>query len=78
MSTPCLKLKFTFQLISILIGPNDFCSDICFTTNPEKSIENHENDLITALRTLRENLPRTMVNLLTPPSEYTNTHTESK
>lgn len=29
----------------------------------------HENDLVTALRTLRDNLPRTMVNLLTPPSK---------
>lgn len=43
---------------------------MCYTTNPEKSIEYHEKDLITALRTLRDNLPRTVVNLGTPPSEY--------
>lgn len=37
--------------------------------NPEKSTEYHERDLIATLRTLRDNLPRTMINLVTPPSK---------
>lgn len=36
--------------------------------SPEKSVVNHERDLIQTLRTLRDSLPRTMVNLVTPPS----------
>lgn len=43
---------------------------MCHTNEPEKSIENYEKDLIVTLRTLKNNLPRTMVNLLTPPSEW--------
>lgn len=42
--------------------------------SPEKSIINHEHDLIQTLRTLRDNLPRTMVNLVTPPSNNTLKH----
>lgn len=38
-------------------------------SNPEKSIDLHERDLIQTLRTLRDNLPRTMVNLVVPPSK---------
>lgn len=53
-----------------MIGPNDFCLDICFMNNTERSVDNNANDLVTALRTLRDNLPRTLINLVIPPSEY--------
>lgn len=59
-------------MISILIGPNDFCFNFCHTNNPEKTVEYHEKHLVTALRTLRDNLPRTIVNLVTPPSMWLN------
>lgn len=45
---------------------------MCYAENPEKIVEHHEKDMIAALRTLRNNLPRTMVNLVTPPSEQLN------
>ncbi|KAJ6645952.1 Phospholipase B1, membrane-associated [Pseudolycoriella hygida] len=67
-SDPRVKIKEHWKLITILIGPNDFCLDMCYAANPEKSVDYHEKDLITTLRTLRNNLPRTMVNLVTPPS----------
>ncbi|XP_037036133.1 phospholipase B1, membrane-associated-like [Bradysia coprophila] len=63
-----VKLNEHWKMITILIGPNDFCLDMCYAKNPEKTIDYHERDLISALRTLRKNLPRTMVNLVTPPS----------
>ncbi len=56
-------------MISILIGPNDFCTNFCITDHPDKTVDYHEKDLVKALRILRENLPRTMVNLITPPSK---------
>lgn len=55
------------QLITILIGPNDFCSNFCDTDDLDRTVEHHENDLVIALRSLRDHLPRTMVNLITPP-----------
>ncbi len=58
-----------FQLITILIGPNDFCFNLCYTDEPESTVDYHKKDLVTALRTLRDNLSRTMVNLVTPPSK---------
>lgn len=59
-----------WKLITILIGPNDFCLDFCYQRNPDKAPFNHERDLIQTLRILRENLPRTIVNLVTPPSKW--------
>lgn len=57
-----------WKLVSVLIGSNDVCSDICFRNNPEKTADTHEQDLIKALRYLRDNLPRTIVNLIITPS----------
>ncbi|XP_037036130.1 phospholipase B1, membrane-associated-like [Bradysia coprophila] len=65
---PRVKMNEHWKLITILIGPNDFCLNLCQTNNPEKTVELHENDLVKALRVIRDNLPRTMVNLITPPN----------
>lgn len=58
-----------WKLVTILIGPNDFCLDFCYQKNPERSVKKHKLDLLAALRILRDSLPRTMVNLVTPPSK---------
>lgn len=68
-SDPNVDVQRHWKLVTILIGPNDFCSDFCYLPYPEKSIENHRRELIETLRILQENLPRTIVNLVTPPSE---------
>lgn len=47
---------------------NDFCLDICYYPNQDKVLEKARNNLILALRILRENLPRTLVNVLLPPN----------
>lgn len=62
------NLTLHAQLITILIGPNDFCLDLCYMSKPEQSVVQHERDLILTLRTIYQSLPRTMVNLVTPPS----------
>jgi hypothetical protein len=51
-----------------MIGSNDFCADICYQPNPEKVLTYHDKYLTSALRTIRDNLPRTMVNIVTPPT----------
>lgn len=64
---PVVNVTRDWKMVTILIGPNDFCLDFCYQKNPEKSIKNHRRELIATLRTLRDNLPRTIVNLVTPP-----------
>lgn len=55
------------QLITLLIGPNDFCLDMCYQKHPEDVIKNHERDLLAVFRTIRDNIERTMLNVLVPP-----------
>ena len=50
-----------------MIGGNDFCSDMCYLSEPSFVIENHESNLTMALRIIRDNLPRTFVSLIPPP-----------
>lgn len=59
--------KSDLQFISLMIGINDFCSDICWISSPWSALEKHKADLLQVLRTLRDNLPRTFVALIPPP-----------
>lgn len=54
-------------MVSIVIGGNDFCLDICYHQNQDDAINLHDKHLTQALRTIRDNLPRTMVNVALPP-----------
>lgn len=68
-SDPNVDLQKHWKLVTILIGPNDFCLDFCYLPDLDKSADNHRRELIETLRILRDNLPRTIVNVVTPPSE---------
>lgn len=63
-----VNIKNDWKLITIMIGSNDFCLDVCKRTN--SSIANivgrAQQDLITSLRILKKNLPRTLINLVIP------------
>lgn len=63
-----VNIKTDWKLITIMIGSNDFCLDVCKRTN--SSIANivgrAQQDLITSLRILKKNLPRTLINLVIP------------
>lgn len=52
-----------------MIGDNDFCSEFCYN-DINSILKEHESDIITALRILKKNLPRTFVNIIPPPSKY--------
>ncbi|XP_071636930.1 phospholipase B1, membrane-associated-like isoform X1 [Temnothorax longispinosus] len=64
---PRIDLQKHWKFISLMIGCNDFCSEMCWIPSPWSVLETHKTDLLQALRTLRDNLPRTFVALLPPP-----------
>ncbi|XP_076397697.1 phospholipase B1, membrane-associated-like isoform X2 [Megachile rotundata] len=63
-----INMKKHWKLISILIGHNDFCNDMCFLPSASSTLEAHRTDLIETLRIFRDNLPRTLVALTLPPN----------
>ena len=54
-------------MISLMIGNNDFCVDMCYLPSPWMLLKNHREDLLETLRIIRDNLPRTLVNIIPPP-----------
>lgn len=50
-----------------MIGANDFCSEMCYLPSPWSIVKNHREDLLETLRIIRDNLPRTLVNIIPPP-----------
>lgn len=61
-----VDLKNHWKLITIMVGSNDFCLEVCYYKNQEKLVEQSGRDLIQVLRILQVNLPRTMVNVVLP------------
>ncbi|XP_055855786.1 phospholipase B1, membrane-associated [Episyrphus balteatus] len=64
------KVNFNdhWKLITILIGNNDFCSDMCYYPNPKLVLKWHEQNMLKTLRFLRDNVPRLMVNIVPAPN----------
>ncbi|XP_043604738.1 phospholipase B1, membrane-associated-like [Bombus pyrosoma] len=60
---PRINIKRHWKLISLFIGHNDFCDDICELPSPWSVLDNHKTDLINTLTILRDNLPRTFVTI---------------
>ncbi|XP_043513435.1 phospholipase B1, membrane-associated-like isoform X1 [Frieseomelitta varia] len=56
-----IDVKRHWKLISLFIGSNDFCADICTFSSPWSILDNHKLDLINTFKILRDNLPRTLV-----------------
>lgn len=65
-SDPRVDIKNHWKVVTIMIGSNDFCLDICYYDNQDKLVEQASRDMIRVLRILRENLPRTLVNVVLP------------
>ncbi|EZA61435.1 Phospholipase B1, membrane-associated [Ooceraea biroi] len=64
---PKIDLQKHWKFITIMIGGNDFCTDICWVSSPWTILEKHKEHMLQVLRTLRDNLPRTFVALIAPP-----------
>lgn len=78
-----VNMKNHWKLVTYMVGGNDFCLDMCYYDNQEKVLEKARNSLIQALRILRENVPRTLVNVVLPPdvtilTRFTNKPNECK
>lgn len=63
-----VNIKKDWKFVTYMIGGNDFCLDICYFENQDKVLQKMGQDLSLALRILRENLPRTLVNVVLPPN----------
>nr|CAD7408159.1 unnamed protein product [Timema poppensis] len=59
-----LSLREVKKVVTIHIGGNDFCLDMCYQ-DEDQVPENHRNNLQRSLDYLQDNLPRTLVNLVT-------------
>ncbi|XP_076290524.1 phospholipase B1, membrane-associated-like [Lasioglossum baleicum] len=64
---PRVDIKKNWKMITIMIGSNDFCVNICDVPSPWSILDDHKKDLVKTLRILRDNLPRTIVALILPP-----------
>lgn len=51
------------------MGSNDFCQ-ACYERDPLDLLKTHKENLVGVLRMLRDNLPRTLVNLVNPPCMF--------
>ncbi|CAD7081106.1 unnamed protein product [Hermetia illucens] len=67
-SDPKVNMTHHWKLVTILIGANDFCLDMCYQSDSRVILQRHEKDLLTTLRTLRDNIPRLIVNVVPAPS----------
>uniref|UniRef100_A0A182XC46 SGNH hydrolase-type esterase domain-containing protein n=1 Tax=Anopheles quadriannulatus TaxID=34691 RepID=A0A182XC46_ANOQN len=57
-----------WKLLTLMIGGNDFCSDVCYQTNATEWINrDQEKYLLTTLYYLKKVMPRTLVNLVPSP-----------
>ncbi|XP_044259082.1 phospholipase B1, membrane-associated-like [Tribolium madens] len=68
MVDPNIDIQKHWKMVTLMIGPNDFCSQICFKNNLTAILEEHKSDLLQVLRILKYNLPRTIVNVIPPPN----------
>ncbi|KAF5295139.1 hypothetical protein FQA39_LY13290 [Lamprigera yunnana] len=64
---PQINLNNDWKMISLMIGGNDFCGSMCYYNNPEDILKLHKKNLLQTLRNLRDNLPKTLVNLVLAP-----------
>ena len=71
-SDPRVDISKHWKVITIMIGSNDFCLDVCYYDNQDKLIDDAGRNMIHVLRIIRENLPRTLVNVVIPVGEFRN------
>ncbi|XP_075216312.1 phospholipase B1, membrane-associated-like isoform X2 [Lycorma delicatula] len=57
-----------WKLITLEIGSNDFCSDVCYRKDMYRAPELHRKDLIATIEYLKENLPRTLLQIVVTPN----------
>ncbi|XP_065358720.1 phospholipase B1, membrane-associated [Calliphora vicina] len=66
-SDPKVDMRKHWKMISMFIGANDICSDMCYYDKIDDFLENHRKDLHRTLTILKENIPRLLVNVISIP-----------
>lgn len=61
---PRVNITRDWKMVSYMTGSNDFCTILCSRKNPEAAVQEHRDDLVKMLRVFRDNLPRTIVNII--------------
>ncbi|XP_037956323.1 phospholipase B1, membrane-associated-like, partial [Teleopsis dalmanni] len=65
---PLVNMTDHWKMITLLIGNNDFCTDMCYYSNPQVVIKQHERNMLKAYRYLRDTVPRLILNIVPPPN----------
>lgn len=65
---PHVNMTHDWKLITLFIGNNDFCTDICYYPKPELTILYHEQDMLKTYRYLRDHVPRLLLNVVPAPN----------
>lgn len=65
---PHVDMQRHWKLLTVFVGNNDLCSDICHWNDPQSAIDQHARDLRKAFRLLRDNVPRLLINLIVVPN----------
>jgi len=68
-SDPNVNMKQQWKIISVMIGSNDICHEVCHDENQDKFVEKARRDMIKTLRIFREHSPRTLLIVVLPVGE---------
>ncbi|TMW48783.1 hypothetical protein DOY81_006134 [Sarcophaga bullata] len=68
---PNVDFQNHWKLLTVFLGNNDICSDMCHHDNLVDFLRRHERDLRSAFTLLRDNVPRLMINLIPVPNMVT-------
>ncbi|XP_037958093.1 phospholipase B1, membrane-associated [Teleopsis dalmanni] len=71
---PHVDMVNHWKLLTIFVGNNDICSDMCHYEHISTFLKHHEMDLRSCLTILRDNVPRLLVNLVPAPNMATSLH----
>ncbi|XP_030372138.1 phospholipase B1, membrane-associated-like [Scaptodrosophila lebanonensis] len=64
---PHVNMERDWKMVTLLIGNNDFCLDLCLNDRPAETVARHELNMLQTYRYLRDNVPRLILNVIQPP-----------
>lgn len=64
---PKVNMAQHWKLLNIHVGPNDMCNDLCSWQDVDAFLRREERQLYAALRLLRDNVPRLLINFVLMP-----------
>ncbi|XP_012159994.1 phospholipase B1, membrane-associated [Ceratitis capitata] len=65
---PNVDMENHWKLLTIFVGNNDICTDMCHYDNMTEFVRRHEIDMRQTFTLLRDNVPRLLINLIPVPN----------